>query len=142
MSDKREPLKIPRTVRTEIEVLGPDDPKRRTPGWMCYEVRGAEIYFFDREVHGDGIVRDKLRTIPKDGMTEGLEILVPALVGGFYVNEGRHRPVRPASAHNEHTGAILEFSKDDRQCWVSLGAINLKGLKKLEKHTDAPGESK
>lgn len=134
MTDKREPLKIP--ARTEIEVLGPDDPKRKTIGFLCYEVRGAEIYYFDREVHGDGIVREKLRTIPKDGMVEGLEILVPALVGGFLVMKVVIDQYGQPQAHNEHTGAILEFAKDDRQCWVSLGAINLKGVKALEKSTE------
>lgn len=137
MTDKRDPLKIP--VRTEIEVLGPDDPNKPTIGWMCYEQEGAEVYLFDRTVHGDGIVRDKLQTITaRDGLTEGLEILVPSLFGGYHVMRVVIDQFGQPQAHNDTTGAILKFTEDDRKCWVSLGSINLKGIKKLEKRSDEP----
>lgn len=137
MSDERNPFKIP--ARTKIEVIPGDDPNRPKLGWMCYEQRGAEVYLFDRAVHGDGIVRERLQTITaKDGLTEGLEILVPSLFGGYHVMKVVIDQFGQPQAHNDTTGAILEFSKDDRHCWVSLGTINLKALQKVEKRSDEP----
>lgn len=133
--DGRSPILIP--TRTQIEVLGPDDPNRPKLGFMCYEQEGAEVYLFDRAVHGDGLVRERLQTITaRDGLTEGLEILVPSLFGGYHVMKVVIDEYGQPQAHNDTTGAILKFTEDDRKCWVSLGTINLKGIQKLEKRSD------
>jgi hypothetical protein len=69
-----------------------------------------------------------------DDIKIGDEILLPLFNGyceGKVVElSGKNGYARSV---NDVYGTVLEFGGDDRECWVSVGLINLRGIKKLTK---------
>lgn len=109
----------PLPTRTDVEVLGPDDPKQEPLGWKMYERLGTTI-----------CKRDAIGTPLKENeLAVGDEVLVPGLFGGYHVMtvEGRGDPGR-MGAQNEALMAILALDHDE---WVCVALINLRGVSKL-----------
>ena len=108
-------------IRNDIEVLPYKEDKNI--GWVVEkEYSGAEI-----TKPGSSELLTK-----ESDLQVGDKIIVPTLFGScngvvekdsygvLYVRIG------------EHTVADLHFSTDDRKCWVTLAAINTRGLKNIK----------
>jgi hypothetical protein len=108
-------------VRTEVTVLGPDDPNTKTVGWSCYERLGATII-------KRGYPGEKLR---EHDIAPGDEVLVPALSGGYHVmvvDRAADGKLFAQSVVSELLAA-LAFDID---AWVCVGLINTRCIAKLE----------
>lgn len=112
-------------IRSEITILGADEVKTSTLGWVCQEYSGGEVYGFD--------VNDCLVETPltqKSDMCPGRKISVPTLFGYVVMEVVDQDGKLVAMTTTKGTLANLEFSRDDRLCWTSSYAVNLKGIKK------------
>lgn len=95
-------------------------------GFTVREYMGCEIKKFNE----DGTVNMSELTKYED-IKVGMVIALPTMTGFFKatVEDGMK------FASNGKWGGILEFNKDDRQCWVCGGVINLRGVEKVNKNT-------
>lgn len=119
--------KIP--ARTEVTVIGPDDPNMKPLGFRVTERDGVTLFKFDAE---GGI--DKRPLTNQDDVQPGVQLAVASLFGGFIpmtVEQDKETEGRLV-ARGGNLLAILEFAEDDRKCWTCVGMINMRGLKKLE----------
>ena len=64
---------------------------------------------------------------------EGDDILVPGFCGLIQMKT-RKQPDGSLCGEAGNMVAVLEFSKDERKAWVSVGLINKNALKKLRVH--------
>lgn len=117
--------KIP--VRTELTVISADDPSY-TIGWACQIYSGNEVFLVDAD--------NKVISTPltkKSDLKPGTKICVATLVGDYLMTIESDGHKLSAITDNRGTLAILEFDIDDRHCWTSPGAINMRAIKKLRK---------
>jgi hypothetical protein len=124
-------------VRTELIVLPADPPDRKPIGWTVRTYSGFEILRL--VTPGEpGVTITK-----KEDLKVGDEILVMGLFGGYLKMVVEQDEDGDLFARGgEHLISSLAFGEDDRECWVSTGLINTRGIKKLElfKETEAkPG---
>lgn len=117
-----------------VDVLGRDDPNQPVKiNFTIREYMGIEVFKYNAEDHPNGIAKDKLVPITsKDGLGVGDVILVPALMGGYYLMKVEKDDNGTLSAQGDKLIAVLEFGKDDRGAWICGGLINTRGLLKLE----------
>lgn len=101
--------------------------------WTVREYQGTEVFRYNAADHPNGLDSSKLIPVrQKDGIVEGDHILVAALTGGYHLMK-----VDPSESGESLYGvgdklmAVLEFGRDDRECWVCSGLINLRGVEKL-----------
>jgi hypothetical protein len=117
-------LKVP--FRTELTVLSADNkPNQKPLGWVIKERNGVEVTK-DLETKALIIERDALRI--------GDTIYVPGLLGGYHVltiEAGDHEGELRARSKEGLLG-ILEFGGDDRNAWICIGLVNLRGISKVE----------
>ena len=120
--------KIP--IRTELEILPADEPKQLKIGWTVKEYIGGEIFKLD--ANGQMITEPLTN---KTDLIPGMIVAAPTLFG--YVNT-----TIDVDQYGEVFGTsgglyiMLSFGEDDRKCWVSSGAINMKAIKKLTKQKE------
>lgn len=114
--------KIP--ARPELTVLPADPPQESKLGFMVREYNGTEVF-----------LRGKIGTPLKNlaDLLPGVEVLVPSLFGGYNVMTVGKDEYGVFYAKNEALYANLEFSIDERKCWTSSMAFNLRAVKKLTK---------
>ena len=117
-------------VRTELTVLGADDPGQPTLGWTCQEYSGSEVFLVDAD---NKVIRTPLTN--ESDLKPGIKVCVTTLFGDYLmtIESDGHR--LSAITDSKGTLALLEFDKDDRHCWTSPGAINLGAIKRLRKET-------
>jgi hypothetical protein len=92
-------------------------------GFKCYEYLGCEI-------RKEGVEEALLK---EDDIKEGDEILSPTYHG--YMRMVVHRSEDGSLYGEDPNGrwiSPLEFNKDDRHAWVSVGLINPRGLDRLK----------
>ena len=116
-------------VKAEVTVLSADEVNQAKLGWTVREYNGTEVFPYNPDDHPPGEVnRDKLQAITtKEGLKIGDTILVPGMMGGYHVMTVTEARI----AKDGHTAAFLEFSQDDRACWVCTGMANMRGISKL-----------
>lgn len=88
--------------------------------------QGGEVYVFD--------VNDSLVEVPLTQESDiylGRKVSVPTLFGYVVMEVINQGGKLAAMTSTKGTLADLEFAKDDRLCWISSYAINLKGIKKI-----------
>jgi hypothetical protein len=132
MGDERDVNGVP--AETELTVLPADDAAPLKLGWTCHERMGVEVYPYDPADHSEGgLDLEKLSPITEEGgLTEGMQVLVAGLLGGFHVMAVRRDEHGVLSAKGERLTGILRFGEDDRGCWVCLGLVNMRAIEKLE----------
>lgn len=113
-------------VQTEITVMPADKCESKKIGWVCREYFGAEVYALDS--NNNPIYEPILN---KMDLYPGKRILAPTLFGSVMAEvienkEGKFQAITEGG----HTLIFLEFARDDRECWTSCGAANLRGIKK------------
>lgn len=132
------PIHIP--TRTEIVVLGPDDPNQRKIGLVVCEREGGEVFLFEegREYKPGPNGRLDLEPIlSQDVLKPGVKVLVPFITGGYHrmtVVKDSYGVLYAENYDDEGKpvlSANLVFDADDRHCWTSSLTMNLRGLKKL-----------
>jgi len=97
--------------------------------WKVREYSGCEVYLNVSDL-------DAHRTLKKkDVLVGGQEIVVPTLTGWTMAKVARDK-YGDLHAETEHYVWPLEFSQDDRECWVAAGCINKKCLDKLKDFVD------
>lgn len=126
-------MEIP--IRQDITVL-PADTKNELVGWTIYEYQGCEIGRWyenwinkysqrleEAECFGDLIEKDSIKSL--NGIKVGDKVLCPtfgypveAIITVVDYDKGT------AEAESERCVYPLEFSRDDRKCWVSACMIN------------------
>lgn len=124
--------KIP--ARTEVTVIPADEPKRLTLGWTVQEYNGVEVYKIDRKAIR--VIEEQL--VHQHDIQEGVELAVPSLMGGYHAMKVTRDGYGKLFAESAGLVAILEFAKDDRQCWICIGLVNTRGLKGLSITKDTP----
>lgn len=122
-------------VKTGLTVLPADDVKQEKLGWTVREYLGCEVYPYKPDAEGK--LPPQLEPIKtEDGLKEGMQILVPSLVGGFHIMTVMKED-NELYARGEKLMGALEFAKEDgRNAWVCVGLINMRGVEKLELRTD------
>jgi hypothetical protein len=113
--------------RTEVTVLGPDDPKQKTIGFACYDRQGTTVYRLDDDFRC-GVAKNPITR--REDLHEGDEIVVAALTGGYHGMKIKEDEYGELQAEGEGLAALLKFGEDDRECWVCLALVNLQGIKK------------
>lgn len=114
------------TDRSEPTVLGPDDPTAKRLGWTMQELQGVTVYKLDDDFRcGTG-----QNTIKKDEIQVGMEIAIPAM-RGYFVGKVAQNEYGEFYANVLHWRAVLEVAQDERDCWVSIALINMRGIAKL-----------
>lgn len=110
-------------VRTELTVLPADDPAGPTLGWIIKEYNGGEVFLLDAQ---DQPIEEPLTR--REDLKEGMRIYAPTLVGGRIATV---RLEEDGDLCWESAGLIgdLNFSGDDRKCWITTLAINKKLLR-------------
>lgn len=105
-------------ARTEVTVLGPDKPRAKPIGLVVRERNGTRVFKQSapgvplRDLgdirHGDKLLVTTLTGILEMTAQRGEDGILRAWSTGFVAN--------------------LEFSKDDRKCWVSTYAVKRRGV--------------
>jgi len=110
----------------EIKILDPKNfpnySEQKEVTWKVREVRGSEV--FKRE--GFPETKEECKELKV-----GDKIAVQSLTGYMEMEVVEVEDKR-GYAKNESWGVDLEYTDDGRDCWVSWGFVNLKGLEKLE----------
>ena len=114
----------PFPVRTDITVLGPDDPKQKPIGFSMTERDGVEVYKLDDDFRC-GVARN---TIGPDDLKVGMEVVIPSVMGGYHgmvivEHEGK------LQARGGGWAGVLQVAEDDRKTWVCVAMVNLRGVK-------------
>jgi hypothetical protein len=89
--------------------------------WTIKEYVGCEI--FKQEAPQSSLINE-------DDLKEGDQIICYSWLLTVKKNEDGE-----LYGENKQLYAILDFSKDDRKCWVCGGIINLRGIKNANKNT-------
>lgn len=123
----------------ELRVLPADDPKGRTIGFTCREYNGVRIHRYDgatpeRDDDGHWIGLEPITE--QGGIKAGDKVLVHGLFGELYIMDVEANEHGTLHAKGERLTGILKFGEDDRNCWVCLGLVNLRGVTKMELMTD------
>lgn len=116
--------KIP--LRTEVTVLGPDDPKQKTLGFVVREYDGVELHPL---TEAGGV--DTTKTFKEGELQVGMKVALASLFGGYNVVEIRQDEKGEFYGINGGFYAFLKLATDERACWVSPGGGNLRAIKKL-----------
>jgi hypothetical protein len=98
-----------------------------TIGWTCQEYLGAEVYLLDEEE--EQIIEKRLTN--EDDLKPGTVIAAPTLLGGYVKATVASMEDGGLCWKDKYSLGFLTFNEDDRHCWVSGGAINLRGLARL-----------
>ena len=113
-------------VRTEVLVLPGDEPSEKKIGFVVHEYNGVELHPLTEDGHVDSS-----KTFKKDELQVGMTVACASLFGGYNVIEIKKDKHGELYGENGVFWAILEFTTDDRACWVSTGGGNLSAIKKL-----------
>jgi hypothetical protein len=111
-------------ARVDLTVLPADTPSKPI-GFVCYEYNGAEIML---------LVNGKLDETPltrREDLWVGRAIIAPTLVGNLEAIVAARPDGTLYWRAGEHTIGGLEFDADDRHCWVTTYAANMRASKKL-----------
>lgn len=114
-------------ARTEVTVLGPDDPNQKSIGFMVREYEGVELHPLTED--GKGV--DKQKTFKEGELREGMTVACASLFGGYNVIEIKKDQYGEFYGVSGDFHAVLKFATDDRACWVSIAGMNLRAVKKL-----------
>lgn len=115
-------------AKTELALI--DGEPKHTIGWMCKEYSGSEVFLVDAE---NKVIQKPLTK--QSDLKPGTKVLVTTLVGDYFMTIESDGHKLSAITEGNDTLAILKFDIDDRHCWVSTGAINMRGIKKANKIT-------
>ena len=146
----------PVPARTELTPLPTDPPDQKKIGWMCYEVRGTDIYlspdghlgvFQDQADLEQYLTADRLLTT-RDALKPGMKLLVHDLFGwsiGMVLLDPQGNP--RVLSQNGKRAYVIDFVNDRLAAadgtpapprWVCLGSVNLAGLQRLTLHVEEP----
>lgn len=101
-------------TRKDIAILPADEPRDTKIGWTVKEYNGVPIF-------KSGAYDVYLNN--KDDIKEGDKIIV-----NNHLMEVKTDDQGELQGHSERWLSLLEFSKDDRHCWISTCMINKRGL--------------
>jgi hypothetical protein len=119
-------------VRQELEVLSADEPKQLKLGWTITEYIGPEVYKWDER---DGKPWP-FRLSEEESLKAGDKLCFGWEAEGwsYEVVEDEYG-VLSGISRGGNTSAVLRFDEDERHCWVAMGFINLRSIRKLELKT-------
>jgi hypothetical protein len=116
-------------VRQELEVIPADEPKQLKLGWVIREHIGPEVYLWDSDN------QPWPHMLRKEGdLKEGDRICFDWEDKGWsYEVKRDEHDVLYGISHSGQISCALRFDVDDRHCWVAVGFINLRGVRRARK---------
>lgn len=128
-------------IHTELTVLPADeDGKAAKIGWTVREYLGVEVLSAP-----PGLSYDEVRSTAnwpegfkpqpitvEDAISEGAHVIIPNLFGGLSVYRIGKMEDGSFCGRSGDMIAFLEWSPDDRNCWVCGGTGNLAAIMKLD----------
>jgi hypothetical protein len=110
---------LARGIRTEVTVLGPDDPGREPLGFRMTERNGVDVYKLDDDFRcGTG-----RNTIGPSELQAGMEVAIPAMTGGYNVMTiGVGADGKPVAMGGGWSG-VLRLADDGRAWWVCIAMV-------------------
>jgi hypothetical protein len=124
----------PIPARTEVTVLGPDDPDREPLGFVVREYNGSPVYkSLDPGPDGKPV---PLRL--KEDLRPGDVALSPSMFSGGHPGNGYFEftvaEMEDGRLYGKAGGSavFLRFAEDDRACWCAVGFSVGRGITKLE----------
>ncbi len=115
-------------MKTELTLLEADKSKvigfdqrenlrsEATIDFICREYLGTEVFLLDEN---DKVIEYNLTN--KSDLQPGIKVCITTLFGDYISGS---------------LLALLEFDADDRSCWISTGAMNIKAIKSLNKNVN------
>jgi len=146
MSEKEMP-QFP--IRTDVTICQADAPKDHLIGWTMKEYLGFTVYKATDEMLANHSLRklldDRLWPEDSDGQPRlhkpltkyedlqvGDKIIVKSLYDYlWFIAEVEERSDGSLRAATESCLVMLQFSEDDRKCWVASGTVNKACLDKV-----------
>lgn len=111
------------TSKEIYKIIPAQEPKQLKLGWSIREYIGGEVL---KEVNGQPLLKES-DLQPED------HVVVPTMFGYSNGIIKKNSFGQRYIQIGENYGASLEFSQDDRKCWISSCTFNLKGIKRLFK---------
>ena len=97
---------------------------RMTEGWKCWEVVGTEIYASVEELKANKPITEE--------PSAGQEIIVLHPFAWWCRVKVEKDSYGGLNGYDGHHTYPLKRCEDDRNCWVSVGCVNMDAVKKLD----------
>ena len=129
----------PIPVRTEMTVLKGDDGEPKKIGWTVREYIGTEVLSAPpglscEETRKTANWPEGFKPEPifeQNAIGEGSVVIIPNLIGGLSAYKVETMADGSFCGRSGDMIAFLEWSPDDRNCWVCGGTANLAAILKL-----------
>lgn len=123
-----------REMKFPLAEGAPQEQKKAPIKWQSWEYVGVEVFHWVDDLPKYTNPMTDLPTVQEeDGLKEGDLVIVGSVFG--WVKARVHTLADGGLYAQSDTGSMmyfLEFSKDERKCWVCTGSGNLDAIEKLE----------